>query len=460
MAALVGLALAGAAALDWLGVPARVTPPAVSPPQAEAAFVSEGSYCPLPGDEEVTSVLATANPSGGPTHLRRWGIGSSQASPAHESALGPGRRTAASLSDLGARGGAGVVESFGAPSVADALVTSPDRGVASSPCTDQPWTRWLFATASTRRGYQVFLLALNPFEEEAVLRVRLLLPDADLVPARLKDLVIPPTSQATVFLADYYPETDSFGLEVTATRGRVVVSRYARISTREGLRGLDLDLGAREEATRWYFAGGQVPAEGNEEIVLINPGGREALIQLVLQTDEEQLTAPALQEIPLPAGRQVKVNVGEYLGRGVRHGVLVLSANGVPFVAERRVVAEMGGSRSLDSSFGAPSTGRRWAVAAGSHLGGGTLLAIVNEGRTRTSASVALLTDSGERRPGELASVALPPGLARTIDLAPFLAGGAATAVVEAAGEVVVEGLLTLGEPFRDFDFSPGQLLR
>lgn len=454
------LAMAVAAVGGFLILDAAVPrAPARKPAPPAGRFLSSGWYCPLPPDEGFNSLTSTTNLGDDPVHLRRWTVGGSRQSALKEGEVGPRRRSVGPVGEFGLPGAAAVVEVFGAASTSDSVTFSAEAGVAASRCSVQPADRWFFSVASTARGENTYLLVANPFEEEAVVKVRLMTAETDVVPARLKDVVIPQLSQGVIFLSEYYPETKGFALDVKATRGRVVVARYSRTSTRDGWRGIYSDVGIREPSLRWYFAGGEVANQGDEFIVLANPSEREALVGLIVQTKDEQLALPALAELAVPAGRQVTVRMGEHLPRGLQHGTSIASTNGVPIVAERQTFGSLAGGRGVDSVFGVPATGKRWVLSVGSPAGGSDSLAIVNYGRFPAIVRVALITEGGESRPPELAALTVEPGRRATVDVTPFLGGGAATAVVEAlSGEVAVERHLWL-EAVRDFADSFAQAL-
>lgn len=449
---LIGLAVAG---LVILNRPSERAEGAGHEPGG--GFVSAASYCPFPSEEDATALVSTANVGGRPVHVRASGNADAGVLGSRELDLAPRRMAAIPAGDLGGRVAA-IVESFGQRSVTHGLVTVPGVGAASARCAEQPWTRWLFASASTARGEKVTLLLLNAFEEEATIRVRILAPDGDTVPARLRDVHVPQRSQLEVPLADFYPESASFGVEVVATRGRVVVTRYLRASTREGLRGLDLDLGELAPSTRWGMAGGEVQPGGAEILLLANPGEVEALVRIIVHTEAEQLTPGPLQELPVPAGKQVAVNLAEHVPPGARHGVSVQGVNGVPVVVERRQILTSG-ARVLENAFGSAVSGRRWAASVGSPSGGTSILAVLNDGQAATTASVTLITEGTEAKPPELTALRLEPGRRTTIDLTPFLGGKPAVAVIEAGGSVVVEHETRVGEPFRDVIAVPARLI-
>lgn len=422
---------------------------------APGSFVSTGWYCPSPGD--VESQMSTTNLGDEPVHLRRWGIGGSRASDFNETDLAAKLRSTLSVRDFGLPTPIGLSETFGSATTSDLLVLSSGNGVAASRCTVQPWDRWYFANGSTQRGRDDVLLVANPFEEEAVIKVRLLLPDSDIVPARLRDIVVPELSEAEIDLSDYFPESPTFGLEVTATIGRVVVSRYSKSSGRDGAKGISLDVGVRQPSESWYFAGGKVPQGGAETIKIANPSDREALVQVIFQTEQGQQAIPELAELAVPAGRQISVEVGKFLQPGQSHGTTVTSSNSVPVVAER-LTAVTGSDGGFESTLGVPDTAARWSISVGSSVANSDSLSIVNEDRVTATVRISLINLRGHSTPVELSAVTIEAGSRVTIDMQKYLTDPA-TAVVEAlSGKIVVERHLKLGAPYLDFAEQPAQI--
>jgi uncharacterized protein DUF5719 len=410
-------------------------------------------YCPVPSSEDLNSFISTANLASTPVHLRRWGAAEGTTSPVAEADLAPRRRQTIRAADLGLSAPVGVVEAFGAETFTDFDVFG--AGAASSRCSDQPQNRWIFPVASTSRQRDTFLLIANPFEEEARIRVRLMSVEEETIPSRLRDFNIPRLSQVPLFLGDFRTEAESFAVEVVATRGRVLVSRLMRV-TGGGGRGITVSMGEQESSNNWFFAGGEVPIDGEESIVLVNPGEHEALVRISFQTDSEQITQPALREVAVPAGRQLTINLSQHLPRGTRHGTSIVSVNNTPLVAERFMIGSVAGVRGVDSAFGETKTAKRWVTSVGSAVGGNTLLALVNRGTERAVVSVTLLNDQSESKPPELSAIPVEAGRRATVDLTSFLQGGGATAVIESASrDVVAERMLIAGDPYRDFASQP-----
>lgn len=434
---------------------------AEDPDSAEPGrFESSGWYCPVPPGEDVEATIVSGNLGDSALGLRRSAIGGSNQSAVDEASLGGRYSSNKSMRDFGMSEATGLVEAFGANNSTSLIVMARNRGVASSRCSAQPSDRWLFAGGSTSRNDNHYLLISNPFQEEAVVQVRLMARDKEVIPARLKDLVIRAFSQSTVYLSDYVQEEPNFGIEVTASRGRIVASRYSSVNTGDA-KGISVDIGTPVPSSSWLFAGGRVPNNGEESLLVVNPGTREALIGVVFMTGEERTAPPELAEVPVPAGRQVVIDVSNHLPRGTIFGAELTSTNGVPVVAERRTMGVVDRNRSYESVAGVPAPAARWVVPAGSPSGGSSLLAMANTGQEDITVSVVLLSDAGESAPPDLSSLSIGAGRKVEVDLDPYLDGKLATAIVTADRPVlVVESQLVVVGTYVDYSSNPGQPMR
>lgn len=429
------LVLAGAFGLDrFITARPLAAGPAITatglPPESQAW------YCPTPAAQGLGSTVGTVNLGQGATLLRRSDLGAPGAAPV-TATLAPGTFSSATVAPSPAPGPA-TVESFGQPVASVLTVISPNLGGATSRCTLQPGARWLFATASTAPGYNTYLLVANPFHEQAIISVRVLSPTGDQVPAGLGDVSVPPASQATIFLGDYYPQTTSFGLDVTATRGRVVAARLMEVG-QAGVRGVGLDLGSPQPSTRWIFPGGEVPAQGEEDIVVANPSSHEALISELFEITSGD-APPGKQNVPIPAGTQVTLKISGQVPPSTQHGTTIVSTNGVPVVAERVTTQGSGTTQGYETVAGATGGATRWLVSAGSPAGGTDTLGVVNTGSGRATFSVTIMGPSGPISPAALAGLEVGAGDRGSFDLTPYLHGQSAMAVVQAtSGSIAVE---------------------
>jgi hypothetical protein len=436
------LIMGGSWALDGL-VPSKTAATPVAP-SVTTAPLSEAWYCPAPTAQGLGSTVWTANLGTGPVHVRRSGTGASGAT--SEADLGAG--TFGGLPAAPSAANVPVtVEAFGGATGSHVSVLAPSIGGATGRCSRQPGTRWLFPIASTAPGYDTYLLVTNPFLEEAVVTVRVLTDSGDQIPSGLSHVEIPQRSQTSVFLGDFFPQTASVGLDVTASRGRVVVGELMRVAARDGARGIGLDVGTAAPTTQWLLPGGEVPASGEEDIVVANPSDHEALVSTVYLV--ESGTGPVgVQDVPVPAGGRKALKVSDQVPGGTRHATILTSTNGVPVVVERLTVGPQGAYHTVQ---GVPATATRWMVAAGSTAGGTDTLALVADGAGRAVCRVTILTMAGPVAPAALAGVAVTPGQRSSVDLTPYLNGAPATVLVEAiTGKVAVENDLALPAAYRE----------
>lgn len=425
-------------------------PPDVSPDPGP--FLSNAWYCVPPSSRGFETEVATTNLGDGALRIRRSVFSGGEVVEPVGDQLEAHRSGTSSISDFGVPDAAMFIEVFGSASVADSLAYLRRNGVVATSCTVQPSDKWYFAHGSTNLDLDTNLLVANPFEEEAVIQLRVLGQDTDFVPGGLTDHVIEPLGVTNIFLGDFIdPETPRFGFEITATRGRVVITRYMRDSGGT-VEGIAADVGVRSPSTRWYFAAGEVPKAGEERLYFSNPNTTEALIDIRFLTPEGSVEPDPLQGFPVPAGRQVVVVVSDHLSRGTPNAISVASRNGVSVVAERDTEGELHLGSGRDIGFGTTSLGVRWVVSVGSAVGGTEELSIANFGSERATVRVALLAADGETRPDELSALTVEPGRKRVVDLTPYIGTSMGTAVVDAVvGEILVERRIFMPSPYSDF---------
>lgn len=440
--------------LDMVFEPRSTQEPATQTRQ----HLASGSYCPVPSGD-VNSIMTTTNLDSGPLGLRRSALGAGGSEP-QQVTLEPETLSSVGVDEFGMEDATGVVDVFGGRAITSLTVLSSGSGISSALCTDQPSARWLFATGSTLRDDDHFLLVSNPFREEALVSVRIMGPEQDVDLPLISDEVVRAESQRIFHMSEHLEEESSFGMELTASRGRVVVSRYSSLNT-SAASGISLDTGTRRPAPQWYFANGRVPTEGEESLVVVNPSTREALLSVLFMTEGERVAPPELAEVVVPAGRQVTINTSDYLSRGDTHGISLASLNEVSVVAERQVRGVVGSIRGFEAAFGVSELGVEWALPVGTSQGGSSTLSIINPGESTAEVAVRLVTGDGEVAPQELAEVNVEAGRKVSLDLTGYLGGQSATAVVEAAGsDIAVDSTTALGGSYGDFSTTPGLRVR
>lgn len=428
--------------------------PVQGPEPQSRAHLASGSYCPVPSGD-LSATMTTTNLGDAPLGLRRSAVGAGEPD-AEQVALEPQRLSSINVGELSPPDSTGVVDVFGGRAYTSLTVLSSGTGVASALCSDQPSARWLFSTGSTVRDDDHYLLVSNPFREEALVSVRIMGAEQDVNLPLISDEVVRAQSQRIFYMSENLEELPSFGMELTASRGRVVVARYSSVNV-PGTKGISLNVGTRNPSMQWYFANGRVPTEGEESLVIVNPTSREALISVLFITEGERVAPPDLSEVVVPAGRQVTINTSDHLGRGTSHGVSLNSVNDVSVVVERQIRGVVGSVRGFETAFGVPELAGDWALPVGTPEGGSSTLAIINPGQNAAEVAVRLVTPEGEVAPRELGEIEVPAGRKVSLDLTGYLGGGMATAVVEASGsDIAVESSTALEGAYGDFSTTPG----
>jgi hypothetical protein len=251
--------------------------------------------------------------------------------------------------------------------------------------------------------------------------------------------------------------------------GRVVAERLQEFDGSLGPEGLAVALGVPEAATAWAFADGAVDDSRTERIVVYNPGGERAEVEVrVLPTSDEPAPAPQPFHLSVRGGTFAAVDYGaeDRVVPRVEHATLVRSTNGVPVVAERvttyagepaggdDTADEEGGGDDADNGEGGDDGVRgdvaagpgavvattRWAFPSSTRGEEAGLRFVVFNPDPERSVPVTLLAAANGREDpvDDVPATAVEPGgrvvLAADVDWASW--------VVEAEAPVVVERVL------------------
>lgn len=259
--------------------------------------------------------------------------------------LGPGTRRRVALAELETATAAGaVVEFVDGQGAVDHVVATPQgeaRGVCATGASDQ----WHFAGGATTRDATYRLALLNPFPEDAVFDVRFETAGRSRTPSALQGAIVPAGSVRVieVHAADVVAREAAVATTVTLRRGRVVAERLQTFDGALGPVGAALELGAPSPSLETWFPAGRIHEAGDQRLVLYNPGGTVAELDVSLQPFDPALAAAyglVPLEVSVGPGRFEVVDLREtaqQLGLPLpfEAGVHVASVNGVPVVGER-----------------------------------------------------------------------------------------------------------------------------
>lgn len=403
------LLAAGVAAGQATAGPAPAAPAPQPVPVAGATAV-----CPdvlQDGDRGATAVTA-----GGATTRHAGGLGAAQA------ALGG----APVVRDLaGAVRGPFVVTATGptAGALAVEQVTRATggrrRGVAAVTCPAPGTSSW-FVGGATVVGTTSELMLVNLEDVAASVDVRVWTAEgpADSRPGR--GVAVPPRSRVVVPIERLAPDHDLLAVHVAAIRGRVASSlRVARSDGRTPL-GVDWVPPAQPPAVE-VVVPGLPQGPGRRTALLTNPGDVDALASLELTTADGQLVPAGLEDVLVPAGTSVAVDLTAALAQ--TPAAVRVRTDGVPIVAGAVLVdGRRGPVRDLAFSAGsAPVTSP--ALLADVRLSRGTEVTLLLSA-VSGDAAVDLVPVAA---PGALPSpqrVGVPAGTTVAVALSRFVGTG------------------------------------
>ncbi len=326
-------------------------------------------------------------------------------------------------------------------------------GRSVAPCASAPAASWYFPAGTTRAGSHFTLSLFNPFPTDAVVDVTFDADDGSRSPEDFQGLVVPAGTVLPVDVGAVVTLREELATNVHVRAGRIVADQLLAGD------GLSVVLGGVLGERSWIFPGGAGVSSRSEAVVLYNPNGEVAEVEVQALLDD-----PGANGVPEP----FEVSVGPHRyevvdvlsdGRvpsGVGHSIVVRSTNGVSVVAERAEGSADGSGRGSSLAMGSPAAATRWVAAAGG-LEDTTAasLTVVNPMADReTTVRIALVLEGSERRIDE---ITLGPGERRVMPL-PLGAEGsspAASLVVDADEPVVVEARFAFANGYTSSMASP-----
>lgn len=232
---------------------------------------------------------------------------------------------------------AALVEADGGPVAVEHRVAGP-HGADVGPCASATAPVWHLASGATTRDAREVVVLFNPFPTDAIVDITFDTDAGSREPVRFQGFPVAAGTVVGVDVGDDVAREPQVSATLRTRTGRVVAERLQEFDGSQGPEGLAVALGVPEAATAWAFPDGAVDDSHTERIVIYNPGGERAEVEVrVLPTSDEP--APAVQpfRLSIRAGTFAVVDYGaeDRVVPGVEHATLVRSTNGVPVVAER-----------------------------------------------------------------------------------------------------------------------------
>ncbi len=384
-----------------------------------------------------------------------------------------------------ARWVAATVEVLGGQPVVSREVSGPD-GIDAAPCASTAATEWHVASGSTVRGATEMLSIYNPFPDGATVDVSFATESGPRQPKELQGLSVPGGTLQMVSVNQTVTARDRVAATVRTRFGRVVVDRLQRYdgtgdplptapaagtttppgdtapitnpdgtvdlpvvpAESAGPKGLISAPAVPGTAARWMFPGTMAADAIAGQLAVYNPGDAAAEVDVVL-TYEEPGRNSSIEPIQLTvAPHQQQVAALAQAGGlepGVAFSVDVRSLQGVGVVAELLdTAANPAPVTGAAVALGSPVAATRWFVADVSNTKAVTTSVIVaNPGRRPAKLTVIDVSGGTQRRLPQ-ASIVVPAGDRRAIDVSRATAGS--SLVVAADHAVVVTTEFTVAE--------------
>ena len=232
---------------------------------------------------------------------------------------------------------AALVEADGGPVAVEHRVTGP-HGVDVGPCASASAPVWHLASGATTRDAREVLVLFNPFPTDAIVDITFDTDAGSREPVRFQGFPVAAGTVVGVDIGDDVARESQVSATLRTRAGRVVAERLQEFDGSLGPEGLAVALGVPEAATAWAFPDGAVDDSHTERIVVYNPGGERAEVEVrVLPTSDGSEPAPQPFRLSIRAGTFAVVDYGaeDRVVPGVEHATVVRSTNGVPVVAER-----------------------------------------------------------------------------------------------------------------------------
>ncbi|MCU1428885.1 MAG: hypothetical protein JWL83_2885 [Actinomycetia bacterium] len=342
-----------------------------------------------------------------------------------------------------------IVEPFASRVAVEATSTGPNT-FASAPCATQPSPVWNFASGTTVRGAEDWIVIFNPFGDDAVVDMSFFTNAGLERPSALQGMTIPRRSRIAIPVHDTERRQPFVATSITARTGRVVAQQTVLFGPETGFTGQTRSLGAIVAGNQWVFASGVTLPGVSRVIGISNPSDLDAQVDVQVAPMSNIVIEPITIAVP----RQSAVNV--QLGGcdahsppscvrvppNLAYSVVVRATHNVPVVAEDLTTSTSGRFRGAVAAMGGEAPSRTW-VFARSRLTPEvrSQLDLLSTAGATVHADVSFVAGGKEVAPADLQHIVVRAGVPLTIalDTRPELNGIDAGVIVRADRPVFVE---------------------
>ena len=340
-----------------------------------------------------------------------------------------------------------VVELDGGEGMVEQQALFP-AGNAVASCTTEASPRWYFADGWTAEGSTEQLIISNPYDDTVTFDVAFFTKNGvKREPGPFQGASINAHSVRVIDVAGSgFTDEQIIGVQVTASRGRLVVAR-AEHSTGGGRLGYSLNLGAPAPSEQLWFVEGDHGASITEQYVIFNPTADDAAVDLVVLGVPVTSGYVAPDSIPVPAGEVVTFDTSTITGLPDGPHSIVFSTLAAPSVVIERVLTKPSGGgpvttvvMGMTPEYVVP----RWYLPIGVDQATDAAIVVYNPDQVAKTVALKAVGPGGEVAVPGFDAIDLPAGGIATIALTdPGVFGK--TLVVEGSGRIFVERKLPRG---------------
>ncbi len=253
-------------------------------------------------------------------------------------------------------------------------------------------TNWYLAEGYTGPGFETWLLLANPGDTAANVRVSYMPESGQVIQ---KDYTVAASSRYTVLVngVEGLPAT-GVSMRVESTNGVGIVAERSMYFNSGGRTGGSCSHCATSPQPAWYFAEGYTGQGFDTYLLVQNPSGADANIQVDLMGEDAHV-APASFPFTVKAHSRFTMRVNDFLANQAV-SIQVRSTNGVGVVAERAMYFNYFGINGGSGGIGTPAPGKIWYFAEGCSAGSfDTWLLLQNPGADPATVHLQFARDDG-----------------------------------------------------------------
>jgi hypothetical protein len=327
------------------------------------------------------------------------------------------------------------------------------------PCASTTSQEWHFAWGDTSRDARSRIALFNPFPGDAVVDFEFVTIDGSRAPNALTGVVVPGRSVVVADVDAEIARRDHVSATATARAGRIVAERIQVFDDTEEMllgaeprRALTVDLGSPVPMTTWVFPSIRLAEGLTERVVVYNPGGSSAEVDVEILVADNVLGGVEPFELTVRANSYEIIDLTSearltaLLDDGpVEATMIVRSLNDVGVVAERvTTVPTSAEGPGITASTGMPLAGRILTVVdpRPSSSEGSSLTLVNPDGTALVTGSITVVSRGTQRPLAGFATFELAPAGRVTIDLADRVSGAGTSILVIESSHPVAAGVV------------------